>query len=159
MLPCFLWRYPFAVTVGSVVLDAFDVEFFRLATNSTNSDLYQVLDKSLDFYWYLFAFIYSLFTPYWFIFAILFSIRLIGMIAFLLSKDRRVFLLFPNIFENFFVFYVAVETLPQLSHLLNYPAILWVSAFLIVIKLFQEYLVHIAGFSLHRTIFGVPLRD
>ncbi len=159
VIPFFLWRYPFAVTVGSVVLDTFDVEFFRLATSSTKVNLYQVLDKSLDFYWYVFAFIYTLTTPYWGLFAVLFSLRLIGMVVFLVTDERRVFMLFPNIFENFFVFYVVVQTFPVFSSLLEYPTILWAGFLLGVFKVLQEYLVHIAGFSLHRTLFKDPLRD
>ncbi len=159
VIPFFLWRYPLIVTVGSVFLDTFDVEFFRLAVRSTKGNLYQTLDKGLDFYWYVFAFIYALATPFWLLFSVLFVIRLVGVVVFLLTKERKAFFFFPNIFENFFIFYILVEAFPQFSYLLTFPSILWAGLVVVGLKVFQEYLANIAGFSLHRTIFGVRLQS
>ena len=147
VLPLFLWQAPFWVTVGAVLLDI-DWQLFVLGFTERNEDTYQKIDKALDFYWYTIALLFGLQTEFWQFFVVLFVIRLVGEILFYIKGDRKIFLYFPNIFENFFIIYIFAVRFPGLAPWLE-GSFFWITfSVLVAFKLIQEYLVHVALFDL-----------
>lgn len=126
-------------------LDGIDwsVNFFNIPNIHAN---YVILDKLLDIY-YLAIEAYVL-LKWKSVLAKkvglgLFALRSIGVILFELTGKEFVLFIFPNIFENFFIFYVAVRFLlrkePKLA-----AAVIWVSLMVVAVpKLIQEYIMHV----------------
>lgn len=134
------------MTIGAVLLDI-DWQFFVLAFTKENEDTYQRIDKALDFYWYSTAFVFSLRSSLWQVFFVLFAIRLAGEILFYLKNDRKVFLYFPNVFENLFIFYIFTLKFPVLEPWLEGTWLGIVIFVLAALKMIQEYLAHKALFD------------
>jgi len=164
LLPLTIPRYPLPGIVASLVLDAVDQTIFQQFT-SLALEGYQGYDKALDIYYltiayistlrnwaHLFAFQVSRFLFYW---------RLVGVALFELTHLRPLLLIFPNTFEYFFVFYEAHRLRwdpKRMSKklLIGAAALIW-----IVIKLPQEYWIHIAQTDttdwIKTSLFGVPI--
>lgn len=152
-LPLLLWQEPFWVMLGAVLLDC-DWQLFLLAFTEEREKNYQKLDKALDFYWYSIAFVFSLQSRFWLLFLIFFVIRLAGEILFYLKNERKIFFYFPNLFENFFIFYIFTLKFPSLASWLEGP-LFWVTLSVLAgLKLVQEYLAHIALFDLPTWVKG-----
>ena len=147
LIPLTIPRYPLPGILASLILDAVDQTIFQQFP-SINLDGYQGYDKALDIYYltiaYLstfcnwenrFAFHVSRFLFYW---------RLVGVVLFELTQLRILLLIFPNTFEYFFIFYEAYCLRWDPKHmsrklLIGAAVFIWV-----VIKLPQEYWIHIA---------------
>jgi len=147
LLPLTIPRYPLPGIVASLVLDGVDQTIFQQFT-SLPLEGYQGYDKALDIYYLTiayvstlrnwvnrFAFQVSRFLFYW---------RLVGVALFELTHLRPLLLIFPNTFEYFFIFYEAYRLRwdPQRMTrklLIGAAALIWM-----VIKLPQEYWLHIA---------------
>ena len=131
------------------LVDWLDGDVFRNAFQYKRNNTYQVFDKVLDFYGYCFALAYSRPSPIFGILLFFFLLRAVGTAIFLIKRDRKIFSLFPNIFENLFVVYLLTLGFPSLNLLLEgarlYPTLLILSAITIV----REYFLHIKGFQLH----------
>ncbi len=141
------------MAVGAVLLDI-DWQLFLLAFTGELEDTYQKIDKALDFYWYSVAFVFGLQTQFWLFFLVFFVVRLAGEILFYLKNDRKIFFYFPNLFENFFFFYIITLKLPSLTSWLEGP-LFWVTLFVLAgLKLVQEYLAHVALFDLPTWVKG-----
>jgi hypothetical protein len=161
LVPLAIPRYPLAILLA-FLLDAVDKTIYQQFT-SLNLDFYQGYDKALDNYYLTLAYIATLRN--WtnlFGFKIsrfLFYYRLVGALVFELTQIRLVLLIFANTFEYFFDFYELVRLRwdpRRLSRrvLLRTAAFIW-----IVIKLPQEYVIHVAQVSatgwIKVNIFGV----
>jgi len=147
LLPLTIPRYPLPGIVASLVLDGIDQTIFQQFT-SLPLEGYQGYDKALDIYYLTIAYVSTLhnwvnpfalrvgrFLLYW---------RLVGVALFELTHLRPLLLIFPNTFEYFFIFYEAYRLRwdPQRMTrklLIGAAALIWV-----VIKLPQEYWLHIA---------------
>ena len=106
---------------------------------------YHHLDKVLDIYYLAFAFVVSLRwknplarrTS-----IILFCYRFVGVALFLLTGWRTLLLIFPNIFEYFFIFYLITQRffprfrLEKISHLVIVLLIVGLP------QVFREYVYH-----------------
>jgi hypothetical protein len=149
--------------------DWIDWEFFYKAFPSMRNITYQSIDKTLDFYSYCFAFLFAVGShrfgeagsPFFNIFLVLFFWRLVGLIIFLLKKNRKILMFFPNIFEMFFWFYVLSLTFPSLGTFLEGNR-LWATLLLLgVIKIIWEYLLHVSDFfhRLHLRIVGEEMPE
>lgn len=108
---------------------------------------YQFFDKWLDMYYLTFAVIVSLswksaLARNTSIF--LFAFRLIGLILFEITGIRKLFFFFPNLFENFYIFYaIADRFFPRLvpKTMLQLALVLFL---LYLPKLLQEWALHYA---------------
>jgi hypothetical protein len=146
-VPLLIPRYPLPGVVAALVIDGIDQTVFQ---QFTTLDLagYQGYDKALDIYYLTIAYITTLrnwtnlaafqvsrFLFYW---------RLVGVTLFEMTHLRPLLMIFPNTFEYFFIYYeaYAVRWNPtRMSKRLVFGA----AAFIwIVIKLPQEYWIHIA---------------
>jgi hypothetical protein len=164
LLPLTIPRYPLPGIVASLLLDGIDQTLFQQFTNLPLEG-YQGYDKALDIYYLTIAYISMLRN--WanrFAFQVsraLFYWRLLGVALFELTHLRVLLLIFPNTFEYFFIFYEAYRLRwdPQRMSkrlLVGAAAAIW-----IVIKLPQEYWIHIAQLDttdwIKGTLFGMPV--
>lgn len=129
----------------TLFFDSIDLWLFVIF-DSPFSIHYNIIDKSLDFFTLLIALIISFrFEKIQKNAAIfLFIWRLIGFFAFFLTGQKFYFLIFPNIFENFFLFCII-----QRKYFPDFRTTkknLWLIILLLAIpKLFQEWFLHVSG--------------
>ncbi len=147
LLPLTIPRYPFPGIVASLLLDAVDQTIFQQFPG-LDLEGYQGYDKALDIYYLtiayiatlrnwenLFAFQVSRFLFYW---------RLAGVALFEVTHLRPLLLIFPNTFEYFFIFYEAYRLRWDPARM-SKKLVIGAAAFIwIVIKLPQEYWIHLA---------------
>jgi hypothetical protein len=147
LVPLLIPRYPLPAILAALVIDAADQTVFQQFT-SLPLEGYQGYDKALDIYYLTIAYISTLrnwsnhfafqasrFLFYW---------RLAGVALFELTQLRPLLLLFPNTFEYFFIFYEAYR-LRWDPKCMSRRLVLGAAAFIwIVIKLPQEWWIHIA---------------
>ena len=144
--PLTIPRFPLPGILASLILDAVDQTIFQQFPG-LDFEGYQGYDKALDIYYLSIAYITTLrnwpdlvamrisrFLFYW---------RLAGVALFEITQARWLLLVFPNTFEYFFIFYEACRVCwdpKRLSKkaLVGAAALIW-----IVIKLPQEYWIHI----------------
>ena len=162
IVPLSIFHYPLFGGLASTILDGFDwsVNLFNLPGLHTN---YVLLDKVLDIYylsieaWVLLKWKSFLAKK---IGITLYMWRMVGVILFAFLGKEYLFFWFPNIFESFFMFYVAVNFFLK-REVKMVPLTLWVSLGVLAIpKLFQEYIMHIQLVSNWRfiTIRGLPFK-
>ena len=150
LIPLGIFRWPLLFGVIVMLLDGADVilvDGFAFLTGEPGGlgAGYHGLDKWLDMYYLSFELVVSLRWSH----ALarntsiaLFLYRVIGFAAFELTGVRKFLFFFPNLFENFFLFYLAARKyFPRLV-----PRTFWgvVGALLILYipKFFQEYILH-----------------
>ena len=147
LVPLAIPRYPLPAIIAALVLDAVDQTIFQ---QFTDSDLpgYQSYDKALDVYYLAIAYISTLRNwanlDAFEIGRFLWYYRLVGVVAFEMANWRPMLLIFPNTFEYFFIFVAAVrlrwdQTRLTRAQVVGAAAFIW-----IVIKLPQEYWIHVA---------------
>jgi hypothetical protein len=164
LLPLTIPRYPLPGIVASLVLDGIDQTIFQQFT-TLPLEGYQGYDKALDIYYLAIAYISTL-RNWGHLFALqvsraLFYWRLAGVALFELTQLRPLLLVFPNTFEYFFIFY-EVYRLRWNPARMKKALVIGAAAFIwIVIKLPQEYWIHIAQADttdwIKTNLFGVPV--
>ncbi len=166
VIPLFIPRFPLPAIILALVLDAADQTIFQQYTN-LNLDGYQNYDKALDIFYLTIAFLAVYRT--WSnpaainVARFLWYYRLLGVWLFELFQQRWLLFVFPNTFEYFFIAYVAIATQWDPRRLTT-RAVIGLAAFIwIVIKLPQEWWIHIAqnDFTdfMKETVFGVDGTD
>jgi hypothetical protein len=163
IVPLSIPRFPLPGILASLVLDAVDQTIFQQFP-SLDLTRYQNYDKALDIYYLTIAYISTLRNwKNYFAFQVgrfLFYWRLVGVALFELTQLRVLLLIFPNTFEYFFIFYETYRLRwdPRLMSkqlIIAAAALIWV-----VIKLPQEYWIHIAQIDttdrIKTSLFGVP---
>ena len=164
LLPLLIPRYPLPGILASLVLDGVDQTIFQQFTGLALEG-YQGYDKALDIYYLTIAYISTLRN--WangFAFQVsrfLFYWRLVGVVLFELTHLRWLLLVFPNTFEYFFIYCEAYglcwdpERMSR-RHLVGGAVAIW-----ILIKLPQEYWIHIAQIDttdwIKTSLFKVPV--
>ena len=148
----FIW--PLLAIILSFFLDVIDIEFASRKVLTLSE--YEKYDKALDLWWYFNAMAFSWFylPDYKFLLLILFIFRTTGGIIFFLKNDRRIFFLFPNFFEHIFFLIFFSLNFEQLNFLLDKKYFLFSISIAIILKIFQEWWVHIAQISIHEHFFG-----
>jgi hypothetical protein len=147
LVPLLIPLFPLPGILLALLLDGVDQTIFQTFTHLP-LDGYQSYDKALDIYYLTVAYI-STFRNWVNQFAFqvsrfLFYYRLAGVALFEMTQWRPMLMLFPNTFEYFFIWYEAFrlwwdpKKLPR-STVITAAAFIW-----IVIKLPQEYWIHIA---------------
>ncbi|TDC48406.1 hypothetical protein E1281_24805 [Actinomadura sp. KC345] len=158
LLPLLILRYPLPAIVGCLVLDAVDQTIFQ--SFGYDPPGYQGYDKAMDVYYLALAYLATMRN--WtngFAFQtarFLYFYRLVGVVAFELSQWRAFLLVFPNTFEYFFIAYEGIRSRWDpvrflAAFWLTVAALIW-----IVIKLPQEYWVHVAQLDFTDTVADVP---
>lgn len=143
-------------------LDGLDwrINIFNLANIHAN---YLLIDKLLDFY-YLSIELFII-AKWKSIFAKrmgtgLYLLRMVGVVLLVITGKEYFLFIFPNIFENFFLFYLAVKHIIGREINLSVITLSLSVLVLAVPKLIQEYLMHIKMLSNWRfiTIPGTSFR-
>ena len=147
LLPLLIPWFPLPAIVACLVLDGIDQTLFQGLTR-LQLDFYQTYDKALDIYYLTIAYLSTLRN--WdnrFAFRVaraLFYLRLVGVALFELTEWRVLLFLLPNTFEYFFIWYELLcltrdpRALPRTT-VISAAAAIW-----IIVKLPQEYWLHIA---------------
>ena len=147
VIPLSIPRWPLAGGIASMVIDAIDVVLVDMLNLGGFGDYYHQLDKVLDAY-YLTIQMYVAFgweSAYARITAgALYAWRMLGVAVFELTEERAVLLIFPNVFENWWLYCVVViQFFPRLvPH--SWKTTLIPLAILLVPKMIQEYVLHYA---------------
>ena len=92
-----------------VFLDGIDSQFFLYLAN-LNRKTYEKLDKYIDWIGYMVMIFVSINSQFfiWLFLTLLF--RLIGQLVFVITKNEKAFLYFPNFFEVFFFWFVSLKS-------------------------------------------------
>jgi hypothetical protein len=165
LLPLTIPYFPLPGVVACLVLDAADQTIFQAFGQDPPG--YQAYDKAMDVYYLSIAFLSTLrnwasepaFRVAW----ALYFYRLVGALVFELTHVRWLLLVFPNVFEYFFIAYEVVRSRWQPVNLLlgwwlSAAALIWV-----VVKLPQEWWLHVAELDVtdeigqHHTIAALVL--
>jgi hypothetical protein len=144
VVPISIRRWPLWGTVACLVLDAVDVILIDVIKLGDFTNYAQV-DKLLDIYYLSFALVVSL--AWQEILAkktsiVLFIYRLIGVILFEVTQVRILLFIFPNMFENWFLFWAARNRYFAKWQLTPKRLVITLIALLIP-KLAQEYVLHV----------------
>ncbi|GAA1559154.1 hypothetical protein GCM10009789_10690 [Kribbella sancticallisti] len=149
-LPLLIPLFPLPAIIGCLLLDGVDQTIFQAF--GYDPPFYQSYDKAMDVFYLSIAFLASLRN--WTsqgavqVSRFLFFFRMVGVLAFEFSGVRWVLLLFPNTFEYFFIAYEAIRTRWNparfgLKFWIVTAGLIWV-----VVKLPQEYWIHVAQLDL-----------
>jgi hypothetical protein len=160
LIPLAIPKFPLPAILTALVLDGVDQTIFQKYTD-LNLDGYQGYDKALDVYYLTIAYLSTLRN--WVnihafdISRFLLYYRLVGVMLFEFLHIRAILLVFPNTFEYFFIFYEAVRTRWNPVRMAR-NVVLGAAAFIwIVIKLPQEYWIHIAQRDVTETLAANPV--
>ena len=144
--PVFILRWPLGGMVASAVADIMDVVIIAWLQSSMFAD-YTLTDKLLDTYMLGFAVFVSLrwenkiakYTS-----VALFSYRIVGIALLEITGERWILFVFPSVFDFFFVYHlISTKWLPHLQ-VNGYFRLTIVLLILLAMKLFQEYILHVA---------------
>ena len=135
-------------SIISFFFDWIDGELFKRA--GIKRTIYSYSDKILDYYWYLAViyYIYLASVPNKEIYLLLFIYRSVGQFWFFFSKNEKILIFFPNIFEILFYFYLFSTKFVILRPVVNSSQIYLLIALLTPIKLVREYFLHIENANL-----------
>jgi hypothetical protein len=157
-VPLFIPRFPLPAVLACLVLDGIDQSIFQAF--GFDPPGYQNYDKAMDLFYLSVAFLSSL--QNWTrsaavgISRFLFFYRMVGVMAFEVSGERALLLVFPNTFEYFFIAYEVVRLRWDPRRFGRRFWILTAAAIWIVVKLPQEYWIHVAQLDFTDTVRDVP---
>ncbi|HYD92211.1 MAG TPA: hypothetical protein VEA37_12080 [Flavobacterium sp.] len=152
LVPLLMLKRPLLGIIASIFMDAIDHESITLLgralepNSPMNYVFYQQQDKVLDSYMCAIAAYTSLSwkeplaqkTS-----VALFFYRFIGVIIFLITQFRPIFVLFPNVIELFYLYYVYMLSKNPNYTIGSKKKLLIILIVLSAIKLTQEYTVHV----------------
>jgi len=147
IVPLLILRRPLAGGIIALLLDALDVVLVELFGPGGMGDHYHTIDKVLDL-WYLGLEAYV--AWHWtarvprLIAMGLFAWRVVGVLLFEFTDLRWMLFVFPNLFENWFLFVLIVwRWFPRVKLDTWHQCISWLVV-LYMPKLGQEYLLHVS---------------
>ena len=158
LLPLFIPKYPLPAILACFLVDAVDQSVLQ---EFTDLDLtpYQSYDKALDVFYQSIAMLAMLRNwvsyPAVQMGRFLFYFRLIGVVAFELTHWPAMLLFFPNTFEFFFIFYEMVRSRWSPARLSTRYIVVAAAVIWLVIKLPQEYWIHIARLDVSDVVKGI----
>ncbi len=143
--PLIILRFPLFGAVLSIFLDYIDLNLLT-TLDSTNLGNYQYLDKILDFYYLGLEAYISMFWKNVYARAATFTLfihRTIGIVLFAIFGNQALLVLFPNVFEPFFLIYLLHLKLLKKDRLISIKRVLILVILIAITKLLHEYLLHI----------------
>jgi hypothetical protein len=148
IIPLSIFRYPLWGGIISMLLDTVDVILIGIL-NLGDFPNYSSTDKYLDMYYLSFELIVSLrwtntLARNTSIF--LFAYRFIGFALFEITSLRILLLIFPNLFENFFIFFEAYKKIRK-TEKLGRVGLIIALVLLLIPKMGQEYMLHYLEFG------------
>ena len=158
LLPLFIPKWPLPAVLACLVLDGIDQSIFQAF--GFDPPGYQNYDKAMDLFYLSIAFLSSL--QNWThsgavgISRFLFFYRMVGVMAFEITGNRTLLLVFPNTFEYFFIAYELVRLFWDPRRFSRHFWIVTAACIWIFIKLPQEYWIHVAQLDFTDTWKEVP---
>jgi hypothetical protein len=147
LVPLIIFRAPLIGGIASMVVDALDVVAISVMQIGGFEGHYHSTDKVLDSYYLAIEWIVALRWDNAFArwpAAILFPYRMIGVALFELTDQRIMLFLFPNLFENWWLYVLIVaQFFPRLTPR-SLRSTVTPLALLLVPKMAQEYVLHFA---------------
>ena len=146
LVPLLILRRPLIGGLLAMLLDGVDVIIVEFFGPGGMGSHYHQLDKYLDLYylameaWVSWSWREAL--PRWTSLA-LFGYRLIGVVLFEITGVRWLLFVFPNLFENWFIFYLVRNQFFPGVRLDTWPRIIFWLCILYIPKIGQEYLLHV----------------
>ena len=128
-----------------MLLDGADVILVDLISSGGFGPHYPQIDKALDTYYLTIELLVSLTwaSPYARLPSIiLYAYRLVGVAAFELSSERVLLFIFPNLFENWWLYCVASKRLWPSFYPRSWRGVAAALLLLLIPKMAQEYLLH-----------------
>jgi hypothetical protein len=148
LVPLTIFRWPLWGALASLIIDALDTNIVKLF--GVEIPDYTLTDKYFDTYYLTIELIVSL---RWFnklarnTSIVLYVLRLIGLILFRITGAQYLLFIFPNLFENFFIFYVLWQKLGKETKdrvWLNSLKKLFIVLFILwLLKIPQELVLHV----------------
>jgi len=160
LVPLWIPRFPLPAILLALVLDGVDGGVFERFT-TLPLDNYQSYDKALDIYYLTIAYLSTIRN--WTnqtavqVGAFLLYFRLVGVLIFEFTNTRAILFIFPNTFEYFFIFYELVRLRWNPERMGRKAVYGAAAAIWIVIKLPQEYWIHIAQRDVTDTLAENPV--
>lgn len=156
LVPLLILRWPIFGMLASMYLDLQDFNYFTIRTEQDTTN-YQTWDKVMDIYYLSIAFYTSLSWKEKLakkLSVFFFSLRAVGVVVLLFIHARELLVLFPNIFENFFLFYLLFKKFTNNAKLFtSLPISAVIIASIVIPKLIAEYYLHVL---LSPPIFNLP---
>ncbi len=148
ILPFNIFSHPIFSSIASGFLDYTDCYLaFRAGFKWQQYHLY---DKVMDYWWYIFIFLYSWNTEIRIVILILFVYRSIGQMVALITGNEKIFLYFPNVLEKYFFLYVISGIFPQTRNFFQGYNIIIPLFISFVLGIHGEYMIHIQKSSLFK---------
>jgi hypothetical protein len=150
LLPLTIPRWPLPGILACLVLDGVDQTIFQ--SFGYDPPGYQGYDKAMDVYYLAIAYLATLRNwssgPAYVVGRALYFYRLVGVVAFELAQMRSLLLVFPNTFEYYFIAYEAIRARWNPLRLLLAGWVVVAALIWVVVKLPQEYWIHVAQLDL-----------
>lgn len=148
IIPLSIFRYPLWGAIASMLIDTIDVVLIGIIDKGDFSS-YHNTDKYLDMYYLSFELYMSIkwvnvLAKRTSIF--LFIYRFLGFILFEITGARILLFIFPNLFENFFIFFEAYKRIRK-SEKLGWKGLIIALVLLLIPKMGQEYVLHYKQFG------------
>jgi len=143
-VPLTILRWPLLGGILAIVADTVDILIFQMFGFPDFVEYHQA-DKLLDSYYMALEVVV---VQRWLplprtVATLLFAYRMVGVLVFELIDARAALLLFPNLFEMFFLFHLASARVAPAYRLTARDASAWLVVLLIP-KMAQEYTLHYA---------------
>lgn len=148
-LPILKW--PLAGGILAIVADNFDIVVIS-AFHLADVSFYNPLDKTLDMVYLAFELYVSLRWKNQLakrVSIILFIWRLVGFGLYELTHVRWLLIIFPNLFENFFILYLAWVKIARKDPFTTMKAMSMLLLIALIPKLAQEYMLHVIEFPIY----------
>jgi hypothetical protein len=144
-VPLAIFRWPLAGGLASMLFDALDVVLIELIGLGGFGDHYNTTDKLLDTYYLAIEWIVALRwdSPFarWPA-LVLFPYRIMGVVLFEVTGERVMLFIFPNLFENWWLYCAIVERFVPSVYPRSWRSMLIPLTVLLIPKIAQEYLLH-----------------
>lgn len=151
VIPFFIFNAPIQATIASLLSDSLDGYVgYRLGWKWKT---YHFWDKTLDYWWYIFIFLYSVNLKIFPVILILFAYRSIGQFLSLKKSNTKYLVWFPNILENYFIFYVLTLIFPKLDFLFGSDWVVTTFIVSLLLAITREHVLHVRKFSVLNYLF------
>ena len=145
IVPLFVFRWPFWAALACIPADAFDSIIQDALDVHPLEGHYHNVDKAFDIYYLGIEAIVAARWPDFLarVTAVaLFGLRFAAVILFELTDSRGLFLLGPNIFENFYLFVAGMKTIDARYRIASGLELAVIVTFVGAPKVLQEYVMH-----------------
>lgn len=141
-----IFKWPLPGVLFSALLDGYDWDFLH-TTSGFNYDIYQVWDKIMDLTYLTIALST---VRYWKdklakkIAYFFYFLRTGGVALYFIFQIKPLLFFFPNIFENFFIWYLIFTNITK-KHLVPKSKLVWgiIILSITIPKIIHEYVMHI----------------